>query len=83
MITVTYDQEVNMTYVKFKEGRVVKTEPFGLPANEVVMVDFNAKGWILGIEYDGRPHELAANLRNTVLHETYASVNRFLRQFYG
>jgi len=50
---VEIDTEATATYVRFGRGRVARTEPYG-GAESLVMVDYDRRGRVLGIEFIGR-----------------------------
>jgi len=50
---VEIDTEATATYVRFGRGEVVHTEPYG-GAESLVMVDYDKRGRVLGIEFIGR-----------------------------
>src|SRR5271170_3398192 len=49
---VEIDTEATAAYVRFGRGKVVRTEPYG-GTDSLVMVDFDAKNRVLGIELIG------------------------------
>ncbi len=50
---VEIDTEATATYVRFGRGKVAHTEPYG-GAESLVMVDYDKRGRVLGIEFIGR-----------------------------
>jgi len=50
---VEIDTEATAAYVRFGRGKVVRTEPFG-GEDGLLMVDFDHKNRVLGIEVIGR-----------------------------
>ena len=50
---VEIDTEATAAYIRLREGKVVRTEPFG-PDHGFVMLDFDAEGSVLGIEIVGQ-----------------------------
>ncbi|MGB8465148.1 MAG: DUF2283 domain-containing protein [Terrimicrobiaceae bacterium] len=51
--TVEIDTEATATYVRFGRGKVARTEPYG-GTESLVMVDYDKRGRVLGIEFIGR-----------------------------
>ena len=47
------DTEATATYVRFGRGKVARTEPYG-GAESMVMVDYDKRGRVPGIEFIGR-----------------------------
>ena len=47
------DTEATATYVRFGRGKVAHTEPYG-GTGSLVMVDYDKRGRVLGIEFIGR-----------------------------
>ncbi len=81
MIIVSYDQEVNTTYVKFREGRVKRTETFKVEDQDYLMLDINNKGWLLGLEYSGRPTEMFAELERYWRNSLYVEIDKLLSYY--
>jgi len=50
---VEIDTEATAAYIRIREGKVARTEPFG-SATDLVMLDFDAEGNVLGIEVVGQ-----------------------------
>lgn len=50
---VEIDTEATAAYIRLREGKVVRTEPFGSD-HGFVMLDFDAEGNVLGIEVVGQ-----------------------------
>lgn len=50
---VEIDTEASAAYVRFGRGKVVRTKPFG-DENSLVMVDYDGRGRVLGIEFVGQ-----------------------------
>lgn len=50
---VEIDTEATAAYVRFGRGKIARTEPFG-GADSLVMVDFDQKNRVLGIELIGQ-----------------------------
>ena len=50
---VEIDTEATAAYIRLREGKVVRTEPFG-SSHGFVMLDFDAEGNVLGIEVVGQ-----------------------------
>ena len=50
---VEIDTEATAAYIRLREGKVVRTEPFGSD-HGIVMLDFDAEGNVLGIEVVGQ-----------------------------
>ena len=50
---VEIDTEATAAYIRLREGKVVRTEPFGSDKG-FVMLDFDAEGQVLGIEVVGQ-----------------------------
>ncbi len=50
---VEIDTEATTAYIRLREGKVVRTEPFESDRG-MVMLDFDAKGRVLGIEIVGQ-----------------------------
>ena len=47
------DTEATATYVRFGRGKVAHTEPYG-GTGSLVMVDYDKRGRVLGIQFIGR-----------------------------
>ena len=50
---VEIDTEATATYVRFGRGKIAHTEPYG-GTGSLVMVDYDKRGRVLGIEFIGR-----------------------------
>src|SRR4030095_7627817 len=50
---VEIDTEATAAYIRLREGKVARTEPFGSESG-LVMLDFDASGNVVGIEIVGR-----------------------------
>jgi len=50
---VEIDTEATAAYIRLREGKVVRTEPYGSD-HGFVMLDFDAEGQVLGIEVVGQ-----------------------------
>ncbi len=50
---VEIDTEATAAYIRLREGKVVRTEPYGSD-HGCVMLDFDAEGNVLGIEVVGQ-----------------------------
>ena len=50
---VEIDTEATAAYIRLREGKVARTEPFGSDRG-LVMLDFDAEGRVLGIEVVGQ-----------------------------
>jgi uncharacterized protein YuzE len=50
---VEIDTEATAAYVRLREGKVARTEPFGSELG-FVMLDFDSEGYVLGIEIIGQ-----------------------------
>ncbi len=50
---VEIDTEATAAYIRLREGKVARTEPFG-SEDGFVMLDFDAEGRVLGIEVVGQ-----------------------------
>ena len=47
------DTEATAAYIRLREGKVVRTEPFGSESG-LVMLDFDSEGNVVGIEVVGQ-----------------------------
>lgn len=80
MIEVSYDKEVNTTYVKFRHRPVDKS----IEINTELILDIDKKNWLVGLEYMGRPHELAEwLLENKELASAYSDLMSLGRYYFG
>jgi uncharacterized protein YuzE len=50
---VEIDTEATAAYIRLREGKIVRTEPFA-PERGLVMLDFDAAGAVVGIEVVGQ-----------------------------
>lgn len=75
MITVSYDPEVDMTYVKVRKGPVDKT--YSPNGSTNIDVDFN--GRFLGVEFSGTPGQLRQHLSKDA--ELAIDLSEFIRWF--
>lgn len=78
MITVTYDQEANMTYVKLNEGDAYETI---IGPGETYNVDLDQLGAVVGVEYFGPPASLRADLLNDKYDELWTDLFDFVQHF--
>jgi len=75
MITVTYDQEANMTYVKVNEGDAYETI---INPGETYNVDLDQFGKLVGVEYFGSPQGLRWALLNDKYDELWTDLYDFV-----
>jgi uncharacterized protein YuzE len=73
---VEIDTEASATYVRFGRGKVARTEPYGR-AEGLVMVDYDKRGRLLGIEFIGRKElNIAELLRDMPLSVPKSMLDR-------
>ena len=73
---VEIDTEATAAYVRFSRGKVAKTQPFG-SRDSMVMVDFDARGRVLGIEIVGtQEFSIGKLLENAPVRLSKSTMNR-------
>ncbi len=77
MITVTYDSEVNATYIKLNDTKIRSTQSL----DENCHVDTNYNSQLVGVEYFGNPGELRRALEDDKYHELWTDLFEFVRDF--
>jgi len=76
---VEIDTEATAAYVRYSRGKVAKTQPFG-SRDSMVMVDFDTRGRVLGIEIVGIQEFSVSKLhKNAPVRLSKSTMNRALR----
>ena len=73
---VEIDTEATAAYIRLREAKVIRTEPFG-SEDGFVMLDFDADGNVVGIEVVGQ-HEFSIRelIKNVPVQASEAVLNR-------
>lgn len=73
---VEIDTEATAAYIRFSKGKVAKTSPYGSGEN-LVMVDYDIKGRVLGIEVVGtQEFSIGKLLKKTPVRLPKETMNR-------
>ncbi len=62
---ITYDKENDVLYIKYKEGKIMESEEI----SEGIIVDYDEKGEIIGIEILNFKERSDFNLKEFILSE--------------